>query len=345
MEPPASSRGLFSYGKQAVPGNKAAPDAKSLLLLSPLGSGGYGRVSLVRDTQSRRVFALKRVCKAHLLAHNGMTRCEWLLREKRVLEELEHPFIVGIHATYSDDKNLFLLLGVALGGELHQLNEKLGRVPEGIARFYASSLVLALGHIHGHQIVYRDLKPENVLLDKEGHIRVTDFGLAKNNITDNASAKTFCGTPEYLAPELILEKGHGKAVDYWAFGVLCFELLVGHSPFEAEDHLATYQKVLDGVINFPKKMPSVAVDLVTKLLQKDTTRRFGNMKDGAVDIKKHAFYSSTAFDWNNAITMRSTARAPEFNANKYDWKPAQMYLEDKPCSKDDNALFAGFECT
>jgi len=328
MEPPASSRGLFSYGKQAVPGNKAAPDAKSLLLLSPLGSGGYGRVSLVRDTQSRRVFALKRVCKAHLLAHNGMTRCEWLLREKRVLEELEHPFIVGIHATYSDDKNLFLLLGVALGGELHQLNEKLGRVPEGIARFYASSLVLALGHIHGHQIVYRDLKPENVLLDAQGYVKLCDFGFAKKVLTDRTYTR--CGTPDYVAPEMLLNQGVNQACDWWALGILIFEMLCGVLPFTdpGGDDMKTYQNITHGELSrcYPDSLSVTDEarallggdrDLLGGLCTVAVAHRLGSSTPSAGgftttklsggggandDVMAHAWFAG--FDWEGLSSLR-----------------------------------------
>jgi len=228
------------------------------------------------------------------------------------------------------------------GGDLFDVlhKRKPNAFPLPDAQILSSQILLALEYLHNLTIVHRDLKLENVLLSEDGALKVTDFGFAKK-ITSRSW--TLCGTPEYLAPELILEKGHGKAVDYWAFGVLCFELLVGHSPFEAEDHLATYQKVLDGHIIFPKRMPESAKDLVSKLLQKDTTRRYGNLRDGANDIKKHAFYSSTAFAWADALGFRSSAKPPDFDAKKYEWSPASKFIDDTPCSKDDDAMFATFE--
>jgi len=266
-----------------------------------------------------------------------------ILQETAILNTISHPFITNKLGAFLTPSSIVLVMEYCPGGDLFDVLHK--RKPNAFdlsnAQILSSQILLALEYLHHLTIVHRDLKLENVLLSEDGALKVTDFGFAKK-ITSRSW--TLCGTPEYLAPELILEKGHGKAVDYWAFGVLCFELLVGHSPFEAEDHLATYQKVLEGHINFPKKVPQVAVDLVSKLLQKDTTRRYGNMKDGATDIKKHAFYASTAFDWGNAITMRSSAKAPEFDPKKYDWKPVSTYIDPTPCTRDDDAMFAQFQC-
>jgi len=301
---------------------KAAPSAKGLSLLKQLGSGGYGRVSLVRDTKTRRVFALKRVCKAHLLAHNGMMRCEWLLREKRVLEELEHPFIVGIHATYSDDKNLFLLLGVALGGDLYRLIEKLGQVPEKIARFYAASLVLALSHIHGLEIIYRDLKPENVLLDSQGYVKLCDFGFAKK-VTDRTYTR--CGTPDYTAPEMLLNQGVNQACDWWALGILIFEMLSGVPPFTdpGGDDMKTYQNITHGELSRCYPDSSAATDEARALIQGLCTvkvaYRLGYLKGGADDVMAHAWF--VAFDWDGLVNM--TIEPP--------WRPSLSSSDDTTC--------------
>ena len=180
------------------------------------------------------------------------------------------------------------------------------------------------------------------LLRQEGALKLTDFGFAKHI---RYRSWTLCGTPEYLAPEIILEKGHGKAVDWWAFGVLFYEMLNGHSPFEAEDHLATYQKILDGTVNYPSKMPALAVDLVGKLLQKDITRRYGNLKDGAGDIKNHAVYKEAGheFSWDSAFAQRASVLPDKFDKGKYEWVAADTIVtEAKPCKDDDQALFDGF---
>ena len=178
------------------------------------------------------------------------------------------------------------------------------------------------------------------LLRQEGALKLTDFGFAKHI---RYRSWTLCGTPEYLAPEIILEKGHGKAVDYWAFGVLFYEMLNGHSPFEAEDHLATYQKILDGAVTYGPKMDAEAVDLVSKLLQKDITRRYGNLRDGCRDIKEHAFYAKHGFDWGNYAQRASAFKPVKFDPSKYEWLPAETIVtEAKPCAPKDQQLFSGF---
>ena len=171
-------------------------------------------------------------------------------------------------------------------------------------------------------------------------MKVCDFGFAKR-IKDRT--RTLCGTPEYLAPEIILEKGHGKAVDYWALGVLFFEMLNGHSPFEAEDHLATYQKILDGTVNFGPKMDPDAIDLISKLLEKDISRRYGNLLDGCKDIKEHPFYKSANFDWSNYAQRGSAFQPITFDASKYEWLAAESIVtEAKPCKEADQKQFADF---
>ena len=201
-------------------------------------------------------------------------------------------------------------------------------------------MLLPLEYLHAMSIVHRDLKLENILVAQDGALKLTDFGFAKQI---KYRSWTLCGTPEYLAPEIILEKGHGKAVDYWALGVLFYEMLNGHSPFEAEDHLATYQKILDGAVNYPSKMDGEAVDLISRLLQKDISRRFGNLREGARDIKEHAFYSKHCFDWSNYEQRGAGFNPPKFDASKYEWLAAESIVTDaKPCSPKDQALFAGF---
>jgi len=329
-----------SCGVVAMPDNKAAPDAKYLLLLKQLGSGGYGRVSLVRDMQSRRVYALKRVCKAHMLAHNGMMRCEWLLREKRVLEELEHPFIVSVHATYSDDANLFLLLGAALGGELHLLNEKLGQVPEKIASFYAGSLVLALAHIHDRHIVYRDLKPENVLLDAQGFVKLCDFGFAKKVGAERTFTR--CGTPDYVAPEMLLNQGVDRACDWWALGVLIFEMLCGVLPFTDPDgdDMKTYANITNREISSCYPDTSTVTDEARSLLRGlctiEVAQRLGSLthgrppsvgviKEGSLtngrpdDVVAHGWFAG--FDWHALTNL--TLEPP--------WRPRLSSPEDTTC--------------
>ena len=162
--------------------------------------------------------------------------------EKKILEELNHPFIVNLFGAFQDDKNLYLLLEYVIGGEFFSHLRKAGRFPNDTAKFYAAQITLVFEHLHSMMILYRDLKPENLLLDSDGNCKVTDFGFAKKV---EYRTWTLCGTPEYLAPEIILSKGHGKAVDWWASGILMYEMLAGYPPFYDEDPLGIYQKVRD----------------------------------------------------------------------------------------------------
>jgi len=209
--------------------------------------------------------------------------------EKRILEEIDHPFIVNLMGAFQDPCNLYLVLEFVIGGEFFTHLRKAGRFPNETSRFYAGEIALVFEHLHDLTIIYRDLKPENLLLNREGHCKVTDFGFAKKV---EYRTWTLCGTPEYLAPEIILSKGHGKAVDWWALGILIYEMLAGYPPFYDEDPLGIYQKILEGKIKFPWHFDRHSKDLVKKLLSADLTKRVGNLKGGAEDVKKHKWLSS-----------------------------------------------------
>lgn len=158
-----------------------------------------------------------------------------------------------------------------------------------LARFYAAEIVLVLAHLHTRNIIYRDLKPENLLLDKDGHVKVTDFGFAKV-VTDRTY--TLCGTPDYLAPEIIQSKGYGKSVDWWALGVLIYEMLVGYPPFADQSPFLVYEKILDRSVEFPDFVDPVAKDLIRKLLTKDKTQRLGSGRGGASDVMGHEWFET-----------------------------------------------------
>ena len=184
-------------------------------------------------------YALKILKKSEVIY---LKQVDHVKTEKKILEELNHPFIVNLFGAFQDDKNLYLLLEYVIGGEFFSHLRKAGRFPNDTAKFYAAQITLVFEHLHSMMILYRDLKPENLLLDSDGNCKVTDFGFAKKV---EYRTWTLCGTPEYLAPEIILSKGHGKAVDWWASGILMYEMLAGYPPFYDEDPLGIYQKVRD----------------------------------------------------------------------------------------------------
>ncbi|KAL4103056.1 hypothetical protein PRIC1_006793 [Phytophthora ramorum] len=264
---------------------------EELEVLQTLGRGAFGRVRLVRHAASNRAYALKCLIKSHIVENNLK---EHVLNEKRVMLALDHPFILKLYTTFKDRTHLYFLVELALGGELFTYLRRRDHFEEPIARFYIASVVLVFQHMHSKSIVYRDLKPENILLDNEGFMKLADFGLAKL-VTDRTW--TLCGTPDYLAPEIILNKGHDKAVDYWALGILIFELMTGSAPFYAQDPMQIYALIIQGNIKFPAYMGRASVDLVQKLLCQNPARRLGNMKHGIKDIINHRWFSS--FQWES----------------------------------------------
>eukprot|EP00744_Colponema_vietnamica_P000936 GILI01001620.1.p1 GENE.GILI01001620.1~~GILI01001620.1.p1 ORF type:complete len:366 (-),score=46.25 GILI01001620.1:101-1198(-) len=260
-------------------------------LFATVGTGTFGRVRVVKlkSQPAGRPLALKILKKSEVIK---LKQVEHVKAEKDILSRISHPFIVRLHATFQDDKRLFMVMDYINGGELFSYLRREGRLPNDSARFYAAEITLAFQYLHSLNIVYRDLKPENLLLDHDGHIKITDFGFAK--IVEDRTW-TLCGTPEYLAPEIIQSKGHGKSVDWWALGILIYEMLAGYPPFYDEHPFGIYQKVLAGKVEYPRHFDVRVKDLIRRLLTQDRTKRFGCLKNGAEDIKKHKWFKG--LDW------------------------------------------------
>ena len=302
-----------------------------------LGEGAFGKVRRCRVRKTGAVFALKQMVKKDIV---DMGQVEHIMQETQVLSKISHPFVTNKYAGFVTSANLILIMEFCPGGDLFDALYKHKCFDCADTRIFTSQVLLPLEYLHSMSIVHRDLKLENILVSQDGALKLTDFGFAKHI---KYRSWTLCGTPEYLAPEIILEKGHGKAVDYWAFGVLFYEMLNGHSPFEAEDHLATYQKILDGQIVYPDKMDRDAVELISKLLQKDISRRYGNLRDGCKDIKEHPFYKKHGFDWTDFAQRASVCTPSKFDPTKYEWLAAESIVtEAKPCKPDESAMFDGF---
>ena len=197
-------------------------------MLSVIGKGSYGKVLLVKKNDTDVLYAMKVLKKAEIIKRNQF---EHTMAERRILETVHSPFIVKMDYAFQSETKLFFLLDYCPGGELFFYLSQIGRFKEDAARFYASNILLALEHLHQKNIIYRDLKPENVLVGKDGYIKLTDFGLSKENIQGDKEAMSLCGTAEYLSPEILLKKGHGKATDWWSFGAIIYEMLCGLPPF------------------------------------------------------------------------------------------------------------------
>lgn len=267
-------------------------------LLNLVGKGSFGKVMQVRKKDNGKIYAMKVLDKKHILDHNEV---EHTLAEKHILQKLHHPFLVNLNYSFQTEDKLYFILDYVNGGELFFHLQKEKKFTEDRVRFYAAEILLAIEHLHQNGIIYRDLKPENILITSEGHITLTDFGLCKEGIErEEDRTGTFCGTPEYLAPEVLKGKGYGKAVDWWSYGSLLFEMLTGLPPFYSQDVQEMYRKIMTDKLKFPNGMGEDAKNLLEGLLQRDINER---LKDPS-KIKDHPFFKSIDFTnlYNKKIT-------------------------------------------
>jgi serum/glucocorticoid-regulated kinase 2 len=263
------------------------------VLLSVIGKGSYAKVILVKKKDTGEIMAMK-VLKKEMIERRRQE--EHVKTEREVLVDANHPFIAKLHCAFQNEKKLFFGLEYCPGGELFNLLSKRKYFTEDQTRFYAAQMLLAIEHLHSKDIIYRDLKPENVLIDKDGYIRVTDFGLAKKNVKGTKDAHSVCGTPEYLAPEVIMKKGHGKAVDWWTFGSIIYEMLTGLPPFYTSDREQLFEQIKLGNVSYPKNFSPSVKDLLSGLFIKDPEKRLGAGPEGAKDIKNHQWFSGMNWD-------------------------------------------------
>ncbi|XP_055876528.1 cGMP-dependent protein kinase 1-like isoform X5 [Biomphalaria glabrata] len=274
-----------------------------LQLVTTLGMGGFGRVELVQLSKDKsKTFALKCLKKKHIVETRQQ---EHIYSEKKIMMEADSPFITKLHKTFRDKKYVYMLMEVCLGGELWTILRDRGHFDDITARFCVACVLEAFSYLHAKGIIYRDLKPENLLLDARGYVKLVDFGFAKK-IGVGKKTWTFCGTPEYVAPEIILNKGHDHSADYWSLGILMYELLNGTPPFSGSDPMRTYNIILKGVdhIEFPKKISRSAHVLIKKLCRDNPMERLGYGKNGISDIRKNKWFQG--FDWEGLMNLTMT---------------------------------------
>ncbi|XP_055704102.1 ribosomal protein S6 kinase beta-1 isoform X1 [Phlebotomus papatasi] len=315
-----------------------------------LGKGGYGKVFQVKKVSgpnADRYFAMKVLKKATIVRNQKDTA--HTRAERNILEAVKHPFIVDLVYAFQTCGKLYLILEYLSGGELFMHLEREGIFLEDTTCFYLCEIILALEHLHSLGIIYRDLKPENILLDQAGHIKLTDFGLCKEHIQEGIVTHTFCGTIEYMAPEILTRSGHGKAVDWWSLGALMYDMLTGLPPFTAENRKKTIETILKGKLNLPGYLTAEARDLIRRLMKRQVPQRLGaGISDGAA-VRAHPFFKHV--QWADVIHRRlEPPIKPVLNSDddvsQFDTKFTRQIPIDSPddatLSESVNLIFQGF---
>uniref|UniRef100_A0ABD2XEI8 cGMP-dependent protein kinase n=1 Tax=Trichogramma kaykai TaxID=54128 RepID=A0ABD2XEI8_9HYME len=277
----------------------AKVNLEDLTVITTLGVGGFGRVELVQiKGDTNRSFALKKMKKSQVVETRQQ---QHIMSEKRIMSESDSDFIVKMFKTFRDQKYLYMLMEACLGGELWTILRDKGHFDDATTRFYTACVVDAFEYLHSRNIIYRDLKPENLLLDSQGYVKLVDFGFAKR-LENGRKTWTFCGTPEYVAPEIILNKGHDVSADVWSLGVLMFELLTGTPPFTGSDPMKTYNMILKGIdsVEFPRMITRNASYLIKRLCRDNPAERLGYQKGGIREIQKHKWFDG--FNWDGLRT-------------------------------------------
>ena len=250
-----------------------------------------GRIKIARNRRTNEFIALKILIKSEIMKTKQKLH---ISNELSILPNLDHPSIISFIGAAHDEKYIYLAFEFIAGGDLFTLLRVENNFSLEKAQFYAGQIVFVLDYLHNKNIIYRNLKPENILINSNGYIKISDFELSK--LIEDERTYTMCGTPGYLAPEIILNKGYGLSVDWWAFGILLYEMICGVDPFADEDPMKIYQNILEGKIKFSSDFDHKSKSLIKHLLEPDLSKRYGNLKDGVDDIKNHEFFKSMNWD-------------------------------------------------
>ncbi|KAI0900032.1 hypothetical protein F4806DRAFT_276407 [Annulohypoxylon nitens] len=263
--------------------------------LAVLGKGNFGKVMLAETKKSRRLYAIKVLKKEFIIENDEV---ESIRSEKRVFliaNRERHPFLTNLHACFQTETRVYFVMEYISGGDL-MLHIQRGQFGTKRAQFYASEVCLALKYFHENGVIYRDLKLDNILLTLDGHIKIADYGLCKEDMWYGSTTSTFCGTPEFMAPEILLDKKYGRAVDWWAFGVLIYQMLLQQSPFRGEDEDEIYDAILADEPLYPIHMPRESVSILQKLLTRDPDQRLGSGPTDAQEVMSQPFFRNIVWD-------------------------------------------------
>ncbi|VDK63879.1 unnamed protein product [Onchocerca ochengi] len=327
------------------PNTRLGPE--NFQLLKVLGKGGYGKVFQVRKINGKdqgKIFAMKVLKKATIIRNQKDTA--HTKAERNILEAVKSPFICDLLYAFQTGGKLYLILEYLSGGELFMHLEREGLFMEDTAAFYLSEIVCSLEHLHRQGIIYRDLKPENILLDSRGHVKLTDFGLCKEAIEGDQKTHTFCGTIEYMAPEILMRVGHNKAVDWWSLGALTYDMLTGGPPFTADNRKKTIDKILKGRLTLPSFLSMEARDLIKRLLKRHVETRLGAGPEDAYEIKQHPFFRSFNWDLVYARQLEPPYKpniTSEDDVSLFDSKFTKMTPVDSPCEQNISLSVNPFE--
>jgi len=311
--------------------------------LKVIGRGGFGRVLLVRKKDTKKVYAMK-ILKKSIIAARG--EIEHTKTERNVLSRVENPFLAKLHWSFQTDDNLYFIMDFINGGELFHHLSKEKKFSEDRTKFYAAEIVSGLQYLHNIGVIYRDLKPENLLLSHKGHVVMTDFGLSKEGLNStDATTNTFCGTPEYLAPEIIKGVNYTKAIDWWAVGTLIYEMLTGLPPFYTEDQDNMYHKIMTGELVIPAYFSQEVADIIRQFLQRDPNLRLQDTHK----IRSHSWFRN--IDWEKLERCEITppfvpnVKSPDDVRNideEFLEEDINASDEDDPNGKGKNSAFGGF---
>ncbi|XP_034651499.1 serine/threonine-protein kinase N isoform X3 [Drosophila subobscura] len=345
--------GSGRLGKQQPPPNAGMLSMDNFRLLSVLGRGHFGKVILSQLRSNNQYYAIKALKKGDIIARDEV---ESLLSEKRIFEvanAMRHPFLVNLYSCFQTDQHVCFVMEYAAGGDL-MMHIHTDVFLEPRAVFYAACVVLGLQYLHENKIIYRDLKLDNLLLDTDGYVKIADFGLCKEGMGFGDRTGTFCGTPEFLAPEVLTETSYTRAVDWWGLGVLIFEMLVGESPFPGDDEEEVFDSIVNDEVRYPRFLSLEAIAVMRRLLRKNPERRLGSSERDAEDVKKQAFFRSIV--WDDLLLRK--VKPPfvptinhledvsnfdeEFTSEKAQLTPPK---EPRHLSEDEQVLFQDFSYT